>query len=1087
MEILARGLAEIIKADPLPPMEQETIVVLSRAMAKWLSLELASVLGVWAGGRFLFPNALVRSIFDAVLPDLTRKPCFDREHASWLLMEIIGGSGNLQKFATISQYLAGSRHGQGDMPGPKRPGEGEEDSSPLYQLRLFKLSRILANLFDQYLVYRPELIEKWKSSKNTGEWQAELWRRLKNRAGFTEKASMLKECLNRLAGESPFTALPKRINIFGVSSLPSFHLRLIEAVAGRTDVNLFFMNPSRHFWADIKGPYVDNRACQETPTIFTDTGNRLLASMGQLGRDFFSMLVDTDAEWEEIFAASRESSLLGALQNQILECREPHGDRHVPDGSVVIQSCHSPVRELEVLFDHILALFDEDPSLTPKDILVMAPDIEIYAPLIPAVFDQGKDDPRHIPYGIADRRLEDENRLLEHLLRLLDTLTGRFPASAVLDLLQCKALRDRFSLTEADIATIEKWIREAGIRWGVDEESKRRLGLPPLRENTWQAGLDRLLMSWPMQGWEAEFSGIFPFQRVEEDQWETAGRFLDLLDTLFKLRQGVEREHTLGEWSDLLGMAIDALYLPSPADDGVFQLVRSSLSRLSIIQKDTGFDGKVGLQVVTQWLGYQFADQPSSRGFLSGGITFCSMLPMRAIPFKVICLLGMNDADFPRPSANTSFDLMAKRPRAGDRSQRLDDRYLFLEAILSARKLLYISFIGQSVKDNSELPPSVLVTELLDYLEEMCTDRDASPAERRAFREKIMTRNRLQPFNPDYFTRGSRLRSYSIENFGGARALLGPDNVDFSFLKGMPLDPAPAPEADIPLETFLEFFLSPVGFFCKKVLGLRLLDPTPPVEDNEPFNLKGLDAFRLKEFISAHYHETRSPETLLNLSRACGLLPHGTPGYVQFMNIFNEFRKLQERKSSLLGKGPFPIGLNIEIDRYRIHGAIEVCPGGLIDARYAKLKETDIIRTWIRHVLLCLLLETDPALERVTRPEARIIGLDETCYHLERPDDPRRILEELLSMYIEGWAIPLPLFPRTSFQYADHLAKKGDSKSAIAKARKAWEGNPLYPHTAEAGIGYHELCYRATDPLDTRFEETACRFWNPVIRSMKRC
>ena len=1080
------GLAEIIKADPLPPLEQEVIVVQSRAMARWLSLVLADTIGIWAGGRFLFPNAMVKSIFDAVIPDLTRRPYFDRESATWILMEIIERAENLPEITCLSRYITDTWNKIGPWSGNAISNlhtTKDARKASVSRTKLFKLARTMANLFDQYLVYRPELIEKWERYGDPGQWQAWLWQRLKEKAGLGNRAAMLKECLNRLGTKTAFNDLPRRMNIFGIASLPPFHLALIEALAEIIDVNLFFMNPSRYFWADIRQPASMDYQAEASP--YAEHGNRLLASMGQPGRDFFYALTEAGAQWEEAFLAPEGQGLLGALQGLILDCKDPEGDtNNTLDESIVIHSCHSPIRELEVLQDHLLALFDKDPSLEPRDILVMAPDIKIYAPLIPAVFDLEKHDPRRIPYTISGHETPEESLLFEHLLRLLDTLAGRFPANAVMDLLGCQALRRRFAILETDLPAIEKWIEEAGIRWGIDEEDKEELGLPPIRENTWRAGLDRLLLTWSMEGCSRPFKGIFPIYSMDEDMWEMAGRFLDLLETLFRLRDIIKKEHSPGRWADVLEEILETLYLPDPGEEAALQLLRSNIKRLREIQEDSGFEGKVGVQVILEWLRYQLAEVGSTQGFFSGGVTFSSMLPMREIPFKVICLLGINDDEFPRPSAHSSFDLMSRAPRPGDRSQRADDRYMFLEAILSARRQLYISFVGQSARDNSEIPPSVLVTDLVDYLEEMCTGQDATEEERQAFRDKIIIRHRLQPFSPYYFTPDSRLVSYSLENFEGAHALLSPARDEPSFLKGLPLYPTPAQEQVISLEALVEFFTAPAKFFCTRILGLKLQSLTQSLEDREPFVLDGLGAFRLKSFISEHYEGGVARQILCDLSRACGLLPHGTPGSVIFTRVLNEFEELAGQVEHIAGKEMLRREIRIDVGNYRICSTLKVCRNGLVYHRYAKTKAKDLVRAWIKHVFLCRFLELDPEALAITCPKTYVLGTEE-CHCFEPLEDPSRILKELLSLYLSGISRPLPFFPETSFAYAKKMAATGDQSAALHKASSIWEGNAFLSFS-EASDAYHQLCYRGKNPLDACFKETAQVFWGPVLESMTR-
>ena len=146
----------------------------------------------------------------------------------------------------------------------------------------------------------------------------------------------------------------------------------------------------------------------------------------------------------------------------------------------------------------------------------------------------------------------------------------------------------------------------------------------------------------------------------------------------------------------------------------------------------------------------------------TGAVTFCGIGSLRGIPFRVVCLIGLADTAFPRQAAVTEFDLMAERPRLGDRARRHDDRAAFLDALLSAREVLYLSYPGHNVRDDSPLPPAIPVSELLDYLGRSV----AGGAD--AVRRRLITEHRLQPWSPHYF------RGYRGEVYRTKRARCSP-------------------------------------------------------------------------------------------------------------------------------------------------------------------------------------------------------------------------------------------------------------------------------------------------------------------------
>ena len=751
LEALAGKLEETLRVPPASPLAPEIILVQSRGMERWLSLELARRLGICANIRFPFPNHFVEDVFRAVVPDLPGSPAFDPEVLAWrvmgLLPRCLGGEG----FEPLRAYLADDGRG----------------------LKRWQFSRIVARLFDQYLVYRPEMVLGWESGRER-HWQATLWRLLAAAGPGLHRAARWTEALARLQRTGPAKALPARISVFGISALPPFHLRILEAVARTVDVHLFVMNPCREYWYLIYSDREMRRLADRLGTapadeaLHLERGNSLLASMGALGRDFLRMVYDTGCEETDVSEEPGGGSLLALIQSDILNLRDRGADGvktavAADDDSIRIHSCHSPMREVEVLQDWILERLDRDPSLTPADILVMTPEIETYAPFIEAVFSLPRDDRRRVPFSVADRGIRSQSALADTFLRLLDLEDSRMGATEVASFLETDALRRRFALGADDLALVHRWIRDTGIRWGVDGSSRRREGLPGFAENTWQQGIERLLLGYalPARGDEL-FMGILPHEGVAEGEAAALGSLLAYLERLFAFAESLREPRDLAGWAAHLGAALDGFFLPEGDEEDELQTLRRALAELTRRQEQSGFDGKIRAGVLKAHLEEALREPGFASGFITGGVTFCAMLPMRSIPFRVVCLIGLDDAAYPRQTATPGFDLMKEHPRPGDRSRRLDDRYLFLEALLSARDSLYISYTGQSIQDNSARPPSVVVSELLDYI-----DQGFEIPGTADIRDAIVVKHRLQAFSPEYF-RGQGLFSYSAENAAAA-------------------------------------------------------------------------------------------------------------------------------------------------------------------------------------------------------------------------------------------------------------------------------------------------------------------------------
>lgn len=1050
LEILAETLAGIVASQPLPPLLPEIVVVQSRGMARWLAMAMAARLGVWAHAQFPFPNAFLLDIFARLQPDYPQVA--HRETIAWRLMGILAQLDG-PEFAPLQGYLA--------------------DGDPL---KRWQLAGRLADLFDQYAIYRPDLIAAWQEGKSQGEegWQAELWRRVSAPEEGRNRADLLLACLARLANDDlPPLLLPARIAVFGVSSLPPYHLQLFAALSRHVEVNFLVMNPCREYWADIVSEReianFTRRRQLEAEELYLTQGNTLLASMGRLGRELFSQLLELESEEHSQFAEPEGDSLLAQVQREILDLEERGGGAAgaVADGSIVVHSCHSPLREVEVLRDQLLAMLAE-PELLAKDILVMTPDIATYGPYIQAVFDLPLTDPLHIPYSVADQILGGEGRLLEEFQQALALVGGRFGVSEVLAVVESPSVAARFNLAEGELRTIRAWLAELRIGWGWDGESRQRLGLLPLAENTWRAGLERLVLGYAMAGeGDRLFAGRLPYDHFDGGDAELLGRFLQLLDTLFAHLQAMERGQTLAAWAERL-TAFLADCFHGEAAEGEDKFIRGVLAELGRQQELAGFTEEVGIEVIVGHLGQAIAGQRSASGFLSGGVTFCALLPMRAVPFAVVCLLGMNDADYPRQGKAPSFDLMARAPRLGDRSQRFDDRYLFLEAILAARRRLYLSYVGQSLSDDSQQPPSVLVCELLDYLAQGC-------AEPEALRAALLTVHCLQPFNPDYFTGNGRLFSYSAENLAAAEALRQAERSpaeSAAFLVAELAEP-PAESREVSLEQLVRFFKHPAREFCKLRLGLALPERAESLEDRESFDLEGLDRYGLENELVARALAGEPLPAYYEVARAAGRLPHGGMGGDAYREASGKATLFAGRVAPFRGASLPPLAVELDLAGFRLQGQVGgIHETGALRYRCAAVKPGDRLAAWLGH----LLLNSGAA---PGYPTATVlIGTDLIC-RFAPVAASRAYLSQLLELYGQGLRRPLPFFPKSSWSYAESLARGKSEEEARAAAASCWLGNDY-----QAGEGreqYLQLCHRHASPLDEQFRAVARTVFAPLL------
>ena len=707
LEILADRLAEVVSRPLSTAFEPETVIVQSRGMERWVSMALARRNGICANMVFPFPNAFLDGLFRRILPDLPDPLPFDPEILTFRIMKRLPAFLERPAFADLKRYLVDDAKG----------------------VKLYQLAVRLADLFDQYLVFRPEMIFQWEAGQggdgSDNLWQAELWRDLSHGKETVHRARLHRNLLLRL-DTLPLAAvgLPSRISVFGISYLPPFHLQALAGLARINPVYLFLLNPCREYWADILSRRAMHRLTRkiargtvDADALHMEQGHPLLASLGGLGKEFLVSISATEAHIEDCFVPVDEHSLLSSLQTDIFYLRDYSDSRSADrigveeagptaaDASIQIHACHGPLREIEVLHDRLLAMFEEHPDLRPRDVIVMAPDIVAYTPYIRAVFDTQTDARQTIPYSIADQGAGSNKGVLRSFFSLLDLKGSRFEATRILGLLELPGIKERFDLRAADLTSIARWVRDVNIRWGRDAAGRKRIGLPGLAENTWQAGIDRLLLGYAMPGSDRRmFDGILPYDHIEGGEALVLGRFVAFLQHLFEWSERLEQSMPPADWRDVFIELLERFIAVDEDDEQEVQQLRRSLENFGCLEERAGFAVPLELEVVRTHLENTLERSHAGGGFISSGVTFCAMLPMRSIPFEVVCLIGMNTAAFPRENIPLGFDLMARFPRPGDRSRRRDDKYLFLEALVSAARVFYISYVGQSVQDNSDIP-----------------------------------------------------------------------------------------------------------------------------------------------------------------------------------------------------------------------------------------------------------------------------------------------------------------------------------------------------------------------------------------------
>ncbi len=993
IEYLLEDLSQKISLNPLPPLMKETIIIQSRGMEKWISLKLSKKFGIWANAEYPFPNKAVETIFKSVIPEMTNERLFDTETVLFSLMRILPEIYSSSEFSEIKDYITTGNT----------------------IIKSYQISGIISELFDQYITFRPDMMSEWDSGKDKS-WQAVLWRKLRSEFPHKmpyENRKFFFDNIDNIAKDK----LPKRLFIFGVSYMPNFHLDIIRAAAQFIDIHFYILNPCRKYWFDIKSKKEITRLTGKTGKteneLHVEEGNRLLASWGKSGKEFLGYIYNLDPidSEESLFCEYDSGTILGQIKTSILNLTEPEisvlNEKKIhADKSIRLHCCHSEMREIEILYDNILDVFSRYDDIKPEHILVMAPDIEKYSRFIHAFFSDGK-----IPYAISDRSFFSQNRDVEIFLKIINIYTSRFESDRVLEILEYEEIRNKFSLKYEDIEKIKIWISETNTAWGLDIEHKRKLGLPEYIENTWIMFKKRILLGYALpRGNGNFFNGILPYDEAEGKDSFIIGNFLDYLDILKKYYQFFSEKKTLEGWTEIFESLITDFMQEDSSIDFI-QFLKENLNILSDIQKKSGFNSQVEISIVKDFLSGKLKNQRISANYLNGSVTFCEMLPMRSIPFKIIFMIGMNDDSFPRSIKPVSFDLLKEKPIPGDRNIRDEDRYLFLETLISAEHELHISYIGQNIYDNSIQPPSVMVSELLDYI-----DTFFKTENEKTISSTILLNHRLHGFSREYFTGKQEFFSFSRENFSVSENLKTKKENRPPFYKTFE-----APEffsGNITNHTLINFFKDPAKFFTAKILGINLDMYVSEIETNEKFTLDNLDLYKIGSRAYSAYLDKKESSLFMEL-KAEGSIPHGKIGEILVNKTVYDF--IDSINEIGIESTAININSSIIIDDIEIFFQIEnVFKEGILNIKNSSLNAQFIITAWINH-LLCNSVKKNKSL--IAAKEEKKI----TLWSLKEIDSKDAVfhLQNIISLFKKGSRNPFLFMPGISLDIA---LEKGSKK-----------------------------------------------------------
>ncbi len=1105
-DALADGLAALLATPLTDPFATEVVVVPARGMERWLSQRLSHRLGgraelgdgVCAGIEFRSPWSL-----RAEITGTRDQDPWAPEALAWPVLAALDASLGEAWAATLAAHLG---HGV--------PGE----EGDLRRGRRYAVARRLAGLFAAYAQQRPLVLADWErglDGDGAGEpvppdlaWQPPLWRAVVATVGGSTPHTLQAATVARLREDPGAVDLPTRLSLFGHTRLPATEVELVAALAEHRDVHVWMPHPSPALWQALEpAPSVrPGPIARAADHGHERVGHPLLATLGRDVRELQRTLSGVDwASSAALAEPERPATLLGRLQHDLgANATGSRRDLEAGDRSVQVHACHGPARQVEVLREVLLGLLADDPTLEPRDILVMCPDIESYAPLIQAGF--GLADvvgeaghPAHrLRVRLADRALTQTNPLLAVATRLLDLAGGRATASEVLDLAHAAPVRRRFRLTDDDLEQLADWVREAGVRWAFDAEHRSAFGLEGVVQNTWRFGLDRVLagvtMSADARTW---LDRTLPLDDVGSGQVDLAGRLAEYVDRLVAATDALVGTHPLEHWLAALSEGVAALTDVPPDEAWQTGQVQRELARIAGEANTAA--GELRLPDLRSLITQRLAGRPTRANFRTGTLTVCTMVPMRSVPHRVVCLLGLDDGVFPRAGVVDGDDLLARSPRTGERDPRSEDRQLLLDAILAATETLVVTYTGADPFSGQTRPPAVPLGELLDALDATATPATGADT---TVRDAITVRHPLQPFDPRNAERGAlvagRPFTFDATAVAGARAAAGPRLPVPVFLAG----PLPArPDHEVALDDVLRFFKHPVRDFLRTRLDLALsYDEDQPL-DGLPVEIDQLAQWGVGERLVADLLSGIPPTAAREQEWRRGVLPPGRLGWRALGEILERSMPLARAALERRTRPATAVDVDVDLGHGRwLRGTVpEVYGDRLVAVGYSRLGATHRLQSWLR--LLALAgsdADRNWTAQTIGRP-GNSRSRDDHAVSLLGPIDDRTAraaLRELVELRDRGLTEPLPLPLKASYSYARMRRTEATVAEARRKAGFDWDDGRFPGEQSEAahvrvlgaraplpGTGAPPGADEASPGETDRFGALSLRLWSPLLQA----
>jgi len=1018
---LALKFLNLLKVNaPDDPFQKNWIIVQNREMQQWLTLQEAERSSISANNEFIFPSEFIWKLSRLKNPDLNIYLPSDIIPLQWGIFEVLQQDKELQK--TLFR------------------------SSDINHKLLLQISKSIADVFDLYQVFRPEMLTRWSKGSfiytdKQEQWQANLWIKLCKKWGKLDGISTRVDAYNDLKDlilneEFPFQSLPGNIWMFGVPQIPSPISEIYILLSKKINCHQFS---------------IDIESSKEDSDV-SSFNHKLLKAVRNRNEIWRLNLIKYNSDVQNVVVDEAESLIDTKLHKiQKLISNEPFEKSFLVDNSITINSCHSKKREIEVLKDSILEAMNAEPKLKAEDILVLVPNVNDYRSHLNECFVSDTSD-QTIPINLG---FSDYSEFREStFLNLIGLLNSDFKVNSIIDLMDNPMISEKWKFTTDDVKQIREWANELHIHRFVDGDVF-----------SWRNGLNRLFLGFAMEKRDYQLvNSTIPYDKLyTSDSVELVGKlssFIDEIETLSTLTSSL---YSVPDWLSMAKNIVSVFLLSSYNDEFKIQSLVEKIETLKKQVAVSKYQEKIEFETFYIWLKDQFSGNNSSSTGFGHGISVSEYVPNRSIPHKFVAILGFNESQFPRTQIRPDFDLIHKYPQPGDRITIDEDRYLFFDMIQSANQRLHISFIGQDQYSQNKKAPSILIQELIDLTNDLGIDLE-------------ITEHKLHGFDPAYFKKDV-LNSFSKNRLEMAENLTSDKSVTAFWDQNLDIE-SEFDLSTISLFELISFYTHPIKFVCNTLLGIRDNEDFRDLNDREPFKLDGLGRYFLKDFLVESYLKEINEHSVIKFAKSEGLVPEGYPGILELNTnraLVDQFSEVRDRYDFSLFE---TINIELEHDQSIISGNVH----GIINNERVVIKPGDIkskykMELWLTHQLLNTSSSYKSSLYYIDKKKGvEPISLESSQLDLEHFKFLIDHFKECLSFKKNT------LFPmESSFVFAKSMNSDGDIENAIKKAQKAWDGGEY--GSSETDF-YNLLIFKNDAFIQTKeFQDYALAIWSPILKA----